>query len=193
MPNVRASRWGNLDALKGKNRAEMAAAILTSLPTDRAIAIGKTAIVRIHVSGDFFSADYLGAWIDVAAARPGVLFYAYTKSLRHWILLRDSIPANLILTASYGGKDDDLIARHNLRSARVVFSSQEAADMALPIDHDDSHAMSADGESFAILLHGVQPIGTPASKALSALRASGEFGYGDLADKRRLVALAMAE
>jgi hypothetical protein len=176
----------------------MARIILSSLPTfaiptDRALSQGKTAIVRIHVAGDFFSADYLGAWIDVAAARPDVLFYAYTKSLRHWIALRAEIPANLILTASYGGRDDALIARNDLRSARVVFSHQEADDMALPIDHDDSHAMATEGESFALLLHGVQPPNTPASKALSALRTSGEFGYGDLADKRRLVALAMAE
>lgn len=82
----------------------------------------------------------------------------------------------LILTASYGGTHDRLIAEHSLKSARVVFSVAEAAELGLPIDHDDSNAWSH-SKSFALLLHGTQKAGTPAAKALSALRASGFKGY----------------
>ena len=51
---------------------------------------------------------------------------------------------NLILTASYGGRDDHLIGMidglhgENLRSAKVVFSEAEAEMLGLEIDHDDS-------------------------------------------------------
>lgn len=37
---------------------------------------------RIHVSGDFFHADYVAKWIEIAARRPDVTFYAYTRSWR---------------------------------------------------------------------------------------------------------------
>ena len=47
---------------------------------------------------------------------------------------------NFVLTASYGGRDDHMIDEFNLRSAKVVFSEAEAAELGLEIDHDDSHA-----------------------------------------------------
>jgi hypothetical protein len=37
---------------------------------------------RIHVSGDFFHADYVRKWIEICRARPDVTFYAYTRSWR---------------------------------------------------------------------------------------------------------------
>ncbi len=62
----------------------------------------------------------------------------------------------------------------------VVFSEQEAKEykwkdasgkeqFGIEIDHDDSHAMKDDGKPFALLLHGSQPAGTEAGKALHAL------------------------
>ena len=66
----------------------------------------------------------------------------------------------------------------------MVFSEAEAASLGLEIDHDDSHAMRP-GPSFALLLHGVQPRGTAAGRALSVLRQQGEYGYGDKANQRR--------
>lgn len=38
--------------------------------------------VRIHVSGDFYSADYVRAWVEVAKACPQTRFFAYTRSWR---------------------------------------------------------------------------------------------------------------
>jgi hypothetical protein len=188
-PSVRNARWYNLSLLKGRTMSEMADLILSSLPR-------KATTVRIHVAGDFFSLPYLDAWLVVARERPDVLFYAYTKSLSLWVARKGVMPTNFVLTASHGGREDHLIDLHGLRSAKVVYSEREAADLGLEIDHDDSHAMNAVGGDFALLIHGSQPKGSVASKAIAALRAQGEFGYGETADKRRAqsgrVALAMA-
>ncbi len=39
-------------------------------------------IVRIHVSGDFYSPEYVLKWIMIANQCPAVRFYAYTRSWR---------------------------------------------------------------------------------------------------------------
>ena len=70
-PSVRNARWHNLRLLRGKSKAGLTRLILASLPND-------ATTVRIHV-GDFFSRHF-DAWL-VAHRRPGILFYAYTKSL----------------------------------------------------------------------------------------------------------------
>jgi hypothetical protein len=168
-PNVRRLRWHNFNLLKGKTREGMAALILDSLPTD-------ASLVRLHVAGDFFSDTYFLAWMDVAKAKPEILFYTYTKSIPVWLRNRSCVPANFKLTASEGGKHDDLIESESLKSARVLFSIEEARDLGLEIDHDDSHAYASD-KSFARLLHGKQRKETPAAKAMSALRRAGYKGY----------------
>jgi hypothetical protein len=85
--------------------------------------------------------------------------------------LAESLP-NFILTASRGGRDDHLIVGHDLRESVVVFSEQEAYNKGLEIDHDDSHAARPDlaQNSFALLIHGVQPKGSIASEALKILK-----------------------
>jgi hypothetical protein len=142
------------------------------LPTD-------SGIIRIHVAGDFFSADYMQAWYNVAAMNPNVLFYAYTKSIRYWQFHINEYPEldNLVLTASYGGSDDELIQEYGLRSATVVFSESEAHSLFCEIDSDDSHAARPDlrNQDFALLIHGTQPKGSEAGKALSALKGKGSY------------------
>lgn len=167
-PSVRKARWHNFDALKGLSVDGMAALIDLSLPS-------KANIIRIHVGGDFFSQDYFDAWLTVAKRNPEVLFYAYTKNLPVWIARLDRIPSNLVLTASRGGKRDDLIDAYSLREARVIYSVAEAESLGLEIDHDDSKAMS-NGPSFALLIHGVQPAGSFASEAKRALNGLGSYG-----------------
>lgn len=147
-PAVYDYRKSNFDSLNGLTTEHMAARIEAALP-DRA------EVVRIHDAGDFFSQSYFDAWLAVARRQPQ-LFYAYTKSLRFWVNRLDSLPENVILTASYGGIDDHLIEEHNLRSARVVYSVSEAESLGLEIDFDDSLA-SKHGPSFALLIHGIQP------------------------------------
>ena len=36
--------------------------------------------MRIHVSGDFYSEEYIQNWIDIVNGCPSVQFYAYTRS-----------------------------------------------------------------------------------------------------------------
>jgi hypothetical protein len=164
--SVRESRWHNFELLRGKSRAAMAELISRSLPD--------APIVRIHVGGDFFSQAYFQAWCDVARSHPGVRFYAYTKSISVWQKCLAEVPSNLILTASEGGRFDALIG--DRKRAKVVFSEEQAAALGLELDHDDSHAYEG-GASFALLLHGTQAKGTPAAKALSALKLEGKGGY----------------
>jgi hypothetical protein len=185
-PNVRDSRWGNFDALKeARTVARMADLIEASIPD------GSRA-VRIHVSGDFWSQAYLDAWLLVARRRPELLFYFYTKSLKFWLARIDLIGdghtpgalPNVVPTASRGGKYDDMIELHGLREARVVLYDDEADELGLPIDHDDGHAMKHGGD-FALSLHGAQPKGSDAARAIAWRRKQGDYGYGEKADARR--------
>ena len=170
--NVYNSRKHNFDLLRKKNHAEMVSLINGSLPEN-------AGIVRIHVAGDFFSLPYMHAWYEVAMLNPSVLFYAYTKSLRFWVGGINELPIlhNFVLTASYGGTHDHMINEFNLRSAKVVFSEAEAAELDLEIDHDDSHAAKPTirDDSFALLVHGTQPKGSAASVALKELKGQGSY------------------
>lgn len=40
----------------------------------------KVRIMRIHVAGDFYDAEYTAKWLEVAEARKDVFFFAYTRS-----------------------------------------------------------------------------------------------------------------
>lgn len=44
------------------------------------IEIENIQLVRIHASGEFFSAEYIQAWKDIASAYPGTVFWSYTKN-----------------------------------------------------------------------------------------------------------------
>ena len=169
--NVYNSRKHNFDLLRNLHHDDMFYMIDDSLPKD-------AGIVRIHVAGDFFNQEYMHAWYAVALNNPRTLFYAYTKSLRYWLSVREFPEIwNFVLTASYGGRDDHLIDEFNLRSAKVVFSEAEAYQLGLDIDHDDSHAAKPTlrDDSFALLIHGTQPAGSQASTALKELKGKGSY------------------
>jgi hypothetical protein len=171
-PNVRESRWNNWQKLLAcKTRERMRNLILASLPKN-------VRVLRIHVGGDFFNEQYFLAWMDVATVRPDIIFYGYTKSLPFWVQHLSEIPSNLKLTASKGGKHDELIDRYQLKQAVVVFSPEQAEKLGLEVDHDDTHAYLSD-RSFALLVHGTQAAGSAAGKAISAMRERGiKFSYG---------------
>lgn len=164
-PAVRKSRWKNFRLLK--EAENMAKLIQASLPK-------KAEIIRIHVSGDFFNKDYFCAWLKVAENNPSIKFYFYTKMVSYVLKYSDLFPENFVYTVSRGGKEDNLIDSYKLRESIVVFSEKEASDKNLEIDHDDSHAMTQ-GQSFALLIHGVQPSGSEASKAKIALKGKGSY------------------
>jgi hypothetical protein len=170
--NVYNLRKHNYDTLK-QNKDDwplMYLELWKSIPKD-------AGIVRIHVAGDFFNQNYLRAWIQLAYETPDVLFYAYTKSLKYWDALKSEVPENLVLTASYGGRDDWMIDYAGFRSAKVVFSEEQAEELDLIIDHDDSHAANPTwrDEDFALLIHGTQPKGSEAAVALRALKGKGSY------------------
>ena len=172
-PSVRKNRWHNFDLLKGKTGAEMFQTICDSLP----VALKKIGgLLRVHIGGDFFNADYFKAWLNAARIYPNITFYAYTKSLHFWEQSIKSIPSNFKLNASRGGKYDEKVEALGLKSAEVFFSEEDAAAANLEIDHDDEHAWKG-SESFGLLLHGQQKAGSKASQAQKVLRQKGWTGY----------------
>lgn len=173
--NVRAARWYNRKLLaKCRGAQEIYELIKASLPPK----LFNLRKLRIHVAGDFYGMDYFEAWMRVARENPGILFYAYTKSLHLWVKKIDEVPANLYLTASRGGKFDHLIDEYDLPNATVVYHPSEAEEKGMKIDHDESIAMSASRGSFALLLHGTQPAGSDAAKSLAKLNKEGiKSGY----------------
>ena len=165
--NVYNLRKHNFDTLRGLHVNDMIHELNQAMPDN-------LGICRIHVAGDFFNSNYMFAWMNMAMMHPDRLFYAYTKSLKYWLKYREWIDQldNFVLTASYGGRDDEMIAEHDLRSTTVVFSEAEAAEAGLEIDHDDSHAArpSLKNQDFALLIHGTQPKDTEAAEALKLLK-----------------------
>lgn len=93
-PGVRDSRWENFNLVKQGHRPMLP-------PNARHI--------RIHASGDFFSQAYFDMWLEIARENPSVEFWAFTKSIPYWLARLDSIPANLVLTASVGSRHNALI------------------------------------------------------------------------------------
>lgn len=171
-PSVRKARWNNFEALQSAGSVERMTQLLQdNLPHG-------VAYVRVHVSGDFNTEKYFIAWLNVAMNNPLVTFYGYTKATPFLVKYKTYIPRNFRFTASKGGTCDNLIGKHKLRSAEVVFSVNEAEQKGLQIDHDDSHAINAEG-SFALLLHGTQPAGSVAGKAWETIKRSiGGYGRG---------------
>lgn len=98
-PTVKAARAHNLEHFLSVGAERFAADAIEDL----ARYVKRYEIVRIHDSGDFFSQDYLNAWIKIASAFPTTRFYCYTKSFHlDW----SRTPPNLAVTQSMGGKFD---------------------------------------------------------------------------------------
>ena len=170
-PSLREMVWYNLGLLKDSlvDGVEACADLICkSLPKN-------FDILRVHVGGDYFNRNYFMAWCLVAERNPDKVFYSYTKSLA--VLAGIPKPDNLVLTASRGGKHDDLIDHLGWKEAVVVFSEQEAEERGLEIDHDDTHAAFGK-ENFALLIHGTQPKGSMASQALQAIKRKAKANAG---------------
>lgn len=167
---VRKSRWNNFELLKHKSTKQLIQLLNSSVQK-----LKNAKKIRIHASGDFFSESYFLAWVEVARLNPNIIFYGYTKRISFLVKHKKIFPKNFIFVASYGGKEDDLIDKHRLVTAKVVFSVDEAKKEKLAIDHDDSSLL--EGKNFALLLHGVQPKETEAAKAWQKIKISGIGGY----------------
>ena len=169
-PSLRKLVWHNLELIKEALKRDAQAGFENMPHTSQLIQKSlpkKFDIMRVHVGGDYFNKEYLQAWIEVAKLNPDKVFYSYSKSLH--LFKQFALPENLVLTASRGGKHDDLIDLHGWKEALVVYSEEEAAERGLEIDHDDTHAAFGE-ENFALLIHGTQPAGSMASQALQAIK-----------------------
>ena len=165
-PNVYKARKYNLDlileSLKGEYGFYRTYELINdSIQKHKTRNINK---VRIHSSGDFFNGEYLRCWFAVARLNPLIKFYCYSKSL-HLFGTNVSIPDNFFLTASMGGKRDDLIHKGYFKRWAIVVNSEDEAikkgiehiGKPYEIDKDDSSCFKPD--PFALLIHGTQKKG----------------------------------
>jgi hypothetical protein len=120
-PSLRKLVWHNLellqDALSYSDGHERAADLICqSLPE-------KFDIMRVHVGGDYFSRNYFLAWCLVAERNPDKVFYSYTKSLP--IIGGIPKPDNLVLTASRGGKWDNLLMKRTGKKLALLYTAKK--------------------------------------------------------------------
>lgn len=88
------------------------------------------ALIRIHDGGDFFSEEYLLAWLAIAEQTPDVLFYCYTKRVELFKrVLASGGPVNFLWCFSLGGREDGLIDR-DLDYFAEVFPDEAAIERA---------------------------------------------------------------
>jgi len=113
------------------------------------------AAVRIHDAGDFFSAEYLLKWLEIAEEFPLIVFYAYTKEvLKFRELVERKAPANFKWVYSMGGKHDSIINLDTERHADV-FPTME---MLL----ERGYTPQTESDLYAVLLPTTR-IGVPAN------------------------------
>jgi len=183
-PIVRAARWHNWNMLQnlwsyaGTDYIDIGNMLIEAMPQN-------TDLVRCHVGGEFpgteFGREYMRAWFYVAR-ETGTHCYAYTKNVSTYLDVRDEKPDNFNMTMSRGGLYDHLIDRYQLKHANVIFHPNQANGM--PIDHNDINAVftysteSNPSGSFNLLIHGMQPAKSDASKAIQKLKREGiRFSY----------------
>lgn len=171
-PTLRSHLWDNFELIKNcKNKEEITALFERDGP--------KWGILRIGVSGDYFSQMYFDAIIDLAKRNPALLVYSYTKSLHFWVARLGQIPKNFVLTASRGGKYDYLIEKYKLKEVSVikdlktvksVIQKIQSGKPPKNIDFDDKLAQNPKVKKFKILLHGTQSPKTQSSQSWQLIK-----------------------
>ena len=106
------------------------------------IGFKKLKYLRIHDGGDFYSDQYLQAWVDIAMLIPSVTFYAYTKEVsRFKKIVQGNCPANFKYLFSLGGREDGLIDLEKDRHCDV-FPSLEAMAVAGYTDQSENDLLA---------------------------------------------------
>ena len=175
-PSVRKSRWHNFDLIKAAKTVQDKTELICASIPEALRRVG--GILRVHVGGDYFSYDYLSAWLAASAKFPRVRFYSYTKSIQFLAkyLETNKLPDNFVFTCSGGSKFDNLVSGIGVKQAKVYFSQEEIDALGLDVDHTDEFAIYGE-KDFALLLHGQQPKGSASGEALKTLRRNGVRGY----------------
>lgn len=106
--------------------------------------------IRIHDSGDFYSAEYLQKWIDFAKSHPAITCYAYTKSVS-MVKAAGQLPDNLVIAYSWGGKEDHLI-EPNDRQVKVFATKDDIPEGWVDGTNDDHVVI--DNLRTALVYHG---------------------------------------
>ncbi|WP_042449730.1 GP88 family protein [Streptacidiphilus jiangxiensis] len=127
--------------------------------------------VRLHDSGDFFSADYLKLWLDIMQESPDVIFYTYTKEVSLFReIVEPDVPANFRFRYSLGGREDRLLDLTRDRHAEV-FPDEDAVAAA---------AYETNSESDLVAASDSLRVGMPANPIRHLQRLQGRETFGEI-------------
>lgn len=114
--------------------------------------------VRIHDSGDFYSAAYAYRWFKIMELNPEIEFYAYTKMVHMFNKFKSQelIPSNFIVIYSYGGKQDKLVDVSVDRHSRVFSSESELLENGYVNASKDDILALTDNINVGLIYHGAK-------------------------------------
>jgi hypothetical protein len=96
-PTVREARWHNWDLLRATIHMNGSQAVLLRDLIDLSLLMqAPKELVRIHESGDFWTENYMRAWIMVAQGRPQQKFYALHQVAWHVAHTQGHHPTQLL-------------------------------------------------------------------------------------------------
>lgn len=128
-----------------------------NLKVIQAKAKGKKCLIRIHDSGDFYSAPYWDKWRTIMIQRPDVSFYAYTKMVQFFNekMSQNEIPHNFRLIYSYGGLEDSHIDTSKHYHSKVFQSETELLAAGYSdASQDDTVAAIGSNRNIGLVYHG---------------------------------------
>lgn len=152
--NVSQAYEARLAVTQREDAALVIGAEIESLLT-KATKRGRSLVLRIHDSGDFYTAQYQLLWYHVAKAFPTVRFYAYTKQVAQSLGLETVRPLNFELIFSQGGRQDKYISP-KMRHARVFASVTELRQAGyIDASNDDMLALTQNPK-IGLVYHGAK-------------------------------------
>jgi len=152
----------------------------------REIDLNRAERIRIHDSGDFYSEEYLDAWLAIVKARPQVEFYAYTKMVSLFNRRKRDIPKNFVVIYSFGGTEDKLIDVTKDRHSLVFTSLQslKRAGYANASEQDDVALGS--NPCIGLVYHGIKNVeNTDWNKVVELQKKEKKHGIHSLLDNEK--------
>ena len=123
--------------------------------------------LRIHSSGDFYSPEYMKSWIEIARNNPNVHFWGYTK-MATYVKFLNAVD-NMFFVYSMGGLFDSYAKKNNIASCYVITEDYQGVELGVDIACTPAHKSNdyeyiINGKSFALKIHGTQPVGSKKRK-----------------------------